>query len=224
MQTDRNPAKKETSTMSTTREEIIERSAEAAAGIEALKQANAAAKKPRSTAKKCHACNTAPVSRKLDIRQLDLCEPCYDAAGMENSHSDGHHADNPDPNCPDCNPAAEPPSDTETAAKPKAKRTSTKAAPKPEASTLPPVVAAAKALMKEHGNRQPDFLKAVTVKLSTEELQAAIDDILKRHGALSAQHLCDVLTWSTEAAGKRVATSTTRVQAALDALTAKASK
>lgn len=32
----------------------------------------------------------------------DLCQDCYDEAGMENAHSDGHHINDPKPDCPWC--------------------------------------------------------------------------------------------------------------------------
>lgn len=32
----------------------------------------------------------------------DMCATCYDVAGLENEHSDGHHADEPNENCPQC--------------------------------------------------------------------------------------------------------------------------
>lgn len=40
-----------------------------------------------------------------DEAGLDLCELCYDEAGRENAHSDGHHADEKDMDCHECNPA-----------------------------------------------------------------------------------------------------------------------
>lgn len=33
------------------------------------------------------------------------CVDCYEAAGIENAHEDGYHANAPDPMCPDCTPA-----------------------------------------------------------------------------------------------------------------------
>jgi hypothetical protein len=32
----------------------------------------------------------------------DMCATCYDKAGVENEHSDGHHADEPNADCPQC--------------------------------------------------------------------------------------------------------------------------
>jgi hypothetical protein len=32
----------------------------------------------------------------------DLCQGCYDAAGLENEHADGYHQDEPHPSCPAC--------------------------------------------------------------------------------------------------------------------------
>lgn len=32
----------------------------------------------------------------------DMCAKCYDVAGLENEHSDGHHADEPNADCPQC--------------------------------------------------------------------------------------------------------------------------
>jgi len=33
---------------------------------------------------------------------VGLCLDCYDAAGLENEHSDGYHDDKPHPDCPEC--------------------------------------------------------------------------------------------------------------------------
>lgn len=35
----------------------------------------------------------------------DMCAPCYDQAGLENEHSDGHHAEAPNADCPQCHDA-----------------------------------------------------------------------------------------------------------------------
>lgn len=35
----------------------------------------------------------------------DMCAACYDQAGLENEHSDGHHADEPNADCPQCKDA-----------------------------------------------------------------------------------------------------------------------
>lgn len=32
----------------------------------------------------------------------DLCVPCYEIAGLENEHADGHHAEEVSPDCPNC--------------------------------------------------------------------------------------------------------------------------
>jgi len=32
-----------------------------------------------------------------------LCADCFNDAGLENEHSDGHHDDEPKPGCPQCN-------------------------------------------------------------------------------------------------------------------------
>ena len=32
----------------------------------------------------------------------DMCATCYDQAGLENEHADGHHADEPNADCPQC--------------------------------------------------------------------------------------------------------------------------
>lgn len=52
----------------------------------------------------CKVCQTAkPIDEwDRDSHGCDLCVSCYDAAGLENEHSDGYHDDTPDPNCPDC--------------------------------------------------------------------------------------------------------------------------
>lgn len=34
-----------------------------------------------------------------------LCGPCYDEAGLENEHADGHHDEAPHADCPDCKEA-----------------------------------------------------------------------------------------------------------------------
>ncbi len=33
----------------------------------------------------------------------DMCLTCYEEAGVENEHADGHHDDTPAANCPECN-------------------------------------------------------------------------------------------------------------------------
>jgi hypothetical protein len=38
---------------------------------------------------------------------IALCRACYEDAGMENEHSDGHHDDAPHPDCTDCQYAAQ---------------------------------------------------------------------------------------------------------------------
>ena len=49
----------------------------------------------------CQECGELHAAASLD-GSTGLCEKCYDLAGMENEHSDGHHADNPNPDCADC--------------------------------------------------------------------------------------------------------------------------
>jgi hypothetical protein len=51
--------------------------------------------------KPCRVCGkltTGPVG----IIGIDLCVPCYDAAGIENEHYDGYHTHTPHPDCPLC--------------------------------------------------------------------------------------------------------------------------
>jgi hypothetical protein len=52
----------------------------------------------------CYVCKQdKPISEwSRDSSGCDLCEPCYDYAGWENSHSDNDHEHHPDPECPVC--------------------------------------------------------------------------------------------------------------------------
>lgn len=57
------------------------------------------------TARLCTDCDTRRVSSNPDVRAMDLCNPCYDYAGWENTHSDEGHAKNgADDTCPICHP------------------------------------------------------------------------------------------------------------------------
>jgi hypothetical protein len=49
----------------------------------------------------CADCGEPRPAKHIDP-STGLCGPCYDRAGLENSHADGHHATDPDPECPDC--------------------------------------------------------------------------------------------------------------------------
>lgn len=49
----------------------------------------------------CGLCGSA--TRKGDEGYVnDRCEPCWDAAGIENAHNDGHHRIETDPDCALC--------------------------------------------------------------------------------------------------------------------------
>jgi hypothetical protein len=68
---------------------------------------NATATKTRTL---CEICNTRPLpSLKVRddegmSRDMKYCVPCYTEAGWENSHADGHDAENVDPECWICSP------------------------------------------------------------------------------------------------------------------------
>lgn len=49
----------------------------------------------------CHACQTRRFNRNTDHGRLDLCQICFDEAGLENEHSDYGH-DVPVKGCPSC--------------------------------------------------------------------------------------------------------------------------
>jgi recombinational DNA repair protein RecR len=49
----------------------------------------------------CQECGELHKATRLDS-STGLCEKCYDLAGMENEHSDGHHDGAPNSECPDC--------------------------------------------------------------------------------------------------------------------------
>jgi hypothetical protein len=46
-------------------------------------------------------------SRQDETANRAMCQGCYDAAGYENEHQDGYHADRAEPLCPTCNPERE---------------------------------------------------------------------------------------------------------------------
>lgn len=51
----------------------------------------------------CICCQTARVASAQETAHgVDLCVRCYDEAGYENAHSDGHHTDAADENCHVC--------------------------------------------------------------------------------------------------------------------------
>jgi hypothetical protein len=190
-----------TESTKTIRDEIIERSAEFNAEVEKLKAANAAAKKPARSRKAAPKLAPEPGKEPTSPFQPDWTE-------ADNTWKHPIRSSNPEIT-------------TEKPAASKTKRTSTKKNPAPEnpaKGTLPEVVAEARNLMKSNGNKQPDFLKAATVKLSDEELVAVVAELTKRFEISNAQWLCDILTWGQHVNGKRVATSVARVQKALEAL------
>jgi hypothetical protein len=52
-------------------------------------------------------CRICEHQRRVDEWSIDslgteLCERCYEEAGLENEHQDGYHEDAPHPDCPDC--------------------------------------------------------------------------------------------------------------------------
>lgn len=51
----------------------------------------------------CVCCRTRRIANPAETAHgVDLCVRCYDEAGFENAHSDGHHDDAPDANCHVC--------------------------------------------------------------------------------------------------------------------------
>lgn len=58
--------------------------------------------KRRATAKVCEVCKSAKIDRKTQGKDSTMCRECFDAAGLENEHADGEHADAPVQGCPDC--------------------------------------------------------------------------------------------------------------------------
>ena len=52
----------------------------------------------------CYDCGQSGTADMFDSSGTDLCLPCYDAAGLENEHSDNGHAD-PVTGCPTCEAA-----------------------------------------------------------------------------------------------------------------------
>lgn len=51
--------------------------------------------------KVCEFCGKRTWESRIDW-STGLCEQCYEDAGYENAHSDGHHDNEPDMNCPVC--------------------------------------------------------------------------------------------------------------------------
>jgi hypothetical protein len=109
----------------------------------ATKAAKSTRKPKLRVATRCAVCQRRPVDRKTQGRDSTMCEPCYDYAGWENTHSDnGHEGQGDLPTtpkelleemaiCPVCqgeNPANEPARKT---AQPKAHDKSKPAARKP---------------------------------------------------------------------------------------------
>lgn len=56
----------------------------------------------RTAQKKCAVCGTRKIDHKTQGLDSTMCEPCFEAAGIENEHTDGLHADAPNAACPDC--------------------------------------------------------------------------------------------------------------------------
>ncbi len=50
----------------------------------------------------CRACGRRTRETGDSEGQAVLCRSCYRAAGIENEHYDGYHADEPDADCPLC--------------------------------------------------------------------------------------------------------------------------
>jgi hypothetical protein len=58
--------------------------------------------------KACEHCGVLSWASRQDHESTGLiCTGCYDAAGYENEHLDGYHADQAEPLCPTCNPERE---------------------------------------------------------------------------------------------------------------------
>jgi predicted transcriptional regulator len=63
---------------------------------------------PRASVRKCTVCSKVVTDRNSASKQYralgfkDMCVACYDASGLENEHSDGHHVDDPNPECSQC--------------------------------------------------------------------------------------------------------------------------
>lgn len=51
---------------------------------------------------KCRVCGKLTHSSINGDMSIELCRPCYDAAGVENEHLDGHHEGSPKKGCPNC--------------------------------------------------------------------------------------------------------------------------
>lgn len=59
--------------------------------------------KPARKSTKCQVCQSAKIDRKTQGRDSTMCEPCYDYAGWENTHSDDNHEEvGADADCPVC--------------------------------------------------------------------------------------------------------------------------
>jgi hypothetical protein len=58
--------------------------------------------------KACEFCGVLSwASRQDETANSACCTACFDAAGYENEHQDGYHADRVEPLCPTCDPARE---------------------------------------------------------------------------------------------------------------------
>lgn len=54
----------------------------------------------------CRVCKKLTHSDIQGAAGIELCGPCFDAAGLENEHADGYHESEAHPDCPDCAAAA----------------------------------------------------------------------------------------------------------------------
>lgn len=83
--------------------------AELADADEPVEELTPAPRTRTRTAKKCTGGCGKGVTARNSAAKLraamgydDMCATCYDVAGLENEHSDGHHAEEPNADCPQC--------------------------------------------------------------------------------------------------------------------------
>lgn len=55
----------------------------------------------------CRCCQKHTRETGAGESMIDLCLNCYEGAGLENEHTDGHHDAEPEANCPDCKAEAD---------------------------------------------------------------------------------------------------------------------
>jgi hypothetical protein len=84
--------------------------------------------KPAKKAAKCADCGVKNVDKKTQGSDSTLCRDCFDAAGLENEHSDGFHTDAPVYGCPDCPKTEDAPAETFVLSHPKASKFANSAA------------------------------------------------------------------------------------------------